>query len=940
MVVAALQRDLSRLISGEVLTDLVSREVYASAACLYRVVPMAVVRPANAEEAAVVVEFAAERGIPVTPRGGGTAVAGQTLGEGIVIDLAAHLNRIIAVDAHKLTATVGPGVILGDLNRQLAGQGLMFPPDPSSGDYATIGGMIANNSSGSHSLKYKDTRNWAARLKCVLADGSVTWLEKKPVMPEKTAFESGIFENRIYGGLPPLLHKYTEALERERPVVEKNSAGYHVWDLLHDRLLNPVPLVVGSEGTLALVIKAELDLAPLPRERRAVLIAFSSLEQAVDAVMEIRELSPAAIEIMDHMFLSTVREHRSDLRELLPEDARAILLVEFEADSKDQTAERIERAGKTMRQEDRGVLLYKAAANEAESRLLWTVRKAASPILYRMPGKRLTRFVEDVVVPPEKLAAGIKGIREILQKHGTEAPVLGHAGSGNLHLNPRLDLTDPRDRKKLKNIANDIYDLVIGLHGSITGEHGDGILRAPYIKKQFPSLYPLFKEIKNIFDPEGILNPGKILSDEDEIPDSPLKHKGVPQDITPGALHQEQVMEMLLRCHGCGLCRTYCPVADCISDEKALPRSKISLLRAVAQAELDPQDPAVRAGLDKVFSLCTACQRCLPGCPTGIETARLIQAFYEDHPEALGLRDRLISGTPSVLPVMAKAPGLFSAFLANPAARYAIEKSAGILKDAPLPSPSPDTLACREKQKSDATGPCVAYFPGCLGRYADREGETDSAVALLNALGFEVEMADLPCCGEPLVLSNELGKARAQARKFTSEAQRYLAKDMPLVSSCPACALTVRYQYLWLIGEDAGDLPEHFVELFKFVFDNAGRQRLSEVFQRPFEDKVVNFRSCHYAALSDTDHIGRVLEAVPGLGVETVEEVCCGLAGTYGIKVENREVSEGLAKALEDKLRKADVSLVISGCPLCRLQIEKLGHRVMGASSFLCRNLV
>ncbi|MFO8055846.1 MAG: FAD-linked oxidase C-terminal domain-containing protein, partial [bacterium] len=724
------------------------------------------------------------------------------------------------------------------------------------------------------------------------------------------------------------------SLEGERPRVEKNSAGYHVWDLLEGRHLTPVPLVVGSEGTLAMVVKAELDLVSLPEKRRAVLIAFRSLENAVDTVQNLRELSPAAIEIMDHMFIETVREHRRDLKEFLPEEARALLLVEFESDSEEELASRLQDAQKRAGGDSQEVVLFKTASGEHETRLLWEVRKAASPILYRLPGKRLTRFVEDVVVPPERLAQGIRGIQDILKEHGTEAPVLGHAGSGNLHLNPRLDLTGPSDREKMKRIAEEVYGLVIELGGSITGEHGDGILRAPYLVNQFPSLYSLFREIKELFDPHGIMNPGKIISGEHEIPADRLKHKGKPENAVPCAIHEERNMEMLLRCHGCGLCRTYCPVMDVRREEKALPRSKISLLRAVAQGELDANEPAVRAGLDRVFVLCTMCQRCLTGCPTGIETARLIHAFYRDRPVSHDLREILPARLPVVLPAMSRFSRLASATLENRLIRSVMEKTAGIRKDAPLPRPWPHAPGSGVKEGADASTE-VAYFPGCLGMYADREGETEAAIKMLAALGFNAHIADLPCCGEPAIVSNRLEEARTKAEQFVRAAKKCVDEDVPIVTGCPACALTLRYKYPWLLGDMAGSLFGRVFELFQFVDENVEHETLVRVFKGTSGKSVINFRSCHYAAMSGTDHVGRVIEAVPGITTKLVSEACCGMAGTYGLKKENREISEKLAHELSRSLQDSGAGTVISGCPLCRLQIKRLGYKVESPAVFL-----
>jgi len=938
----SLRLDLSRLTGGEVFTDPVTCEVYATAACIYRILPMAVVRPRRADEVAAITAFARERGIPITVRGAGTAVAGQTLGAGIIIDFRAHLNQILEVDAAGREVELEPGVILAELNRELKKQNLVFPPDPSSGDYATIGGMIANNSSGARSLKNGDTRKWTARLKVVLSDGSMIWLEPKPPMPVKVALGSRNFENLIYSRLSELLAAHGEAVERSRPGPAKNSAGYHVWDLVAGKTLNPAPLVVGSEGTLAIVVKAALKLAELPAERGVALLAFDALDDAVAAVHELEPLSPSALELMDHLFISVVREHRPDLRELLPETARAVLLCEFEGREQGEAAALLERAGAVCKRAFGGRAAVKLAAGESEALKLWAVRKAASPILYRLPGKRLTRFVEDVVIPPARLAEGIRSIQRILHEHGTEAPVFGHAGSGNLHLNPRLDLADPEDVKKMRSIADQVYALVIALGGSITGEHGDGMLRAPYLKKQFPDLIPLFREIKALFDPAGILNPGKVLSDDDSIPLEPLKLGSFGDQEFPDSLKCEPLSEMILLCHGCGLCRTYCPVSRATGDERALPRSKVSILRALALGELDPEAETVERELDRTLALCTFCQRCLTGCPTGIEPARLIRAFLAERIARKGrpLRESFFAHSHQALELAARAPRLVRAVSQSRLTRRTAEIGLGIRRQAPFPEPTRDAvkkLSVGDEARDDARA--VLYFPGCLGRYADREGETPAALALLAALGFNPLMPGLPCCGEAALLANQPGAARDQAARMLSLLEPYISRGRPVVTACHTCALTMKREYPVLLGEPAEPLVPLVFEFFQFLNMKTDPEQLDRAFGRAPLGKALYHRSCHQAALGPVDHVAAMLDRVPGLELVKVEDACCGLAGYFGMRIENAAVSDALAKNLLEAAAEAETKTVVSACPACRLQHRALGLEPRSAVVLLFESL-
>lgn len=956
MTPSTLHQALSGLTTGEVYTDVVHREIYATAACLFRILPAAVVCPREVEEVAAIISFAGKEGIPVTARGAGSAVAGQSLGSGIIIDFTPRLNRMVSLDRERREVIVQPGIILGHLNRELKAHGLIFPPDPSSGDYATLGGMIANNSSGAHSLKYGDTRAWTLKLKVALADGTIAWLEPKALGENASQPPTGLCE-KIYSELPGLLAAYAEAIARSRPRVKKNSSGYHVWDLVAEGKINPVPLVVGSEGTLAVTLEAVLKLAPLPAGRSAGLFSFADLDRACSAVAELRPLGPAALEIMDYLFIRVVREHRPDLRGFLPESAAAVLLVEFEAESQESADRLLEqsRAAVIAAKENSARMI--AARDEAEIKKLFAVRQAASPILYRLPGKRLTRFIEDVVIPPERLSEGIRRIQEVLKKYDTEAPVLGHAGSGNLHLNPRLDLTDPADCERMVKIADEIYGLVLELGGSISGEHGDGLLRAPFLKRQFPELMPLFREIKARFDPHGVLNPGKILTEEDAMPLGLLRFKtscGVSEFNRDQAL-----MDMLLRCHGCGLCRGYCPVVAAIGEEGGLPRSKISLLRAMAQDDLASATDAERAELEKILALCTGCQRCVLGCPTGIEPVRVIRAYFRDQYQTHGApaREKIFRRTGELLRLSSLAPGLAAAVAGNSTLRGLLEKGLQVRKSAAFPLPGRDVLASgalREASSlpagSEKSHPltgglylgknaeswresdqAVVYFPGCLGRFADREEETAAACEALRDLGFTVLIPDLPCCGEPNLQTADLEGASEKARTMLKRLSRLLAAGLPVVSACPTCALVFRHEYPNLIGEEARPLARAAKEFFEFVSEvlSARTERLT--FAPARFPKALLHRPCHHAALGETDPVAKVLRLIPGLELSELGDACCGLAGMFGLRRENAEVADALAGKIVTAAKTAQTDLVISSCPVCRMQIRNLGLRAESA---------
>jgi len=719
--------DLAGRLDGDLLTDDVSRLVYASAACLYRIEPVGVVLPRNIDDVVETVRFCRENRLPVIPRGGGTGLAGQAIGRGIIIDFTRYMDAVEQIDPQANTVRVQPGVTYAVLNEHLKSRGKYLPPDPSSGNRATLGGMIANNASGAHSLKYGSTIDYVRRLRLVTDTGEVIDAESR--LPGEASAAGGRAAE-LYAGAAEIALRYAPQIEKCMPKTHKNSSGYRL-DRLADHnggsgAVHLQKLLCGSEGTLGVIVEAELGVADPPASTELTVLVFTELQPAADAVPLIMQMGPSALEAMDRNAAGVVRERRPEMRRFLPEEAELLIFVEFDGPRPQPLLEKVRRLKDQIITEEHLATGSVEAADKREQEMLWDVRKAVLPILSNLPGpKRISPFIEDAAVPVAAIPRYIAGLRKILETNNAPFAILGHAGQGNFHVRPMLNLCDPREVKKMAAIAEEVIDLVMSLGGTISGEHGDGLVRSQFLRRQYGELYPAFEEIKKLFDPDNIFNPGRIVGAEQTLCDN-LKFG--PQyaarrrvDHTELRFDQDEYVRLVEKCDGCGTCRVLtdetvmCPIFKALKDERLSPRGKISVLRELLAGNLRP-GPHNREDLARVLELCLNCGMCTLECPTVAEVPLLINEVRarQSKTEGVARFKRLISLYPRLAGPM---PGILNTAGGNPRAGPARRLFRRPLR---LPARSRDHRLCPGCSGTQPGGRCVSAAEGSRSGGDDR----------------------------------------------------------------------------------------------------------------------------------------------------------------------------------------------------------------------------
>jgi len=982
-----LERRLRGAVQGEVLFDRASRGRYSTDASIYQIEPIGVLVPHTHEDVRVAVDVCRQLGVPLLPRGGGSSQCGQTVGAALVIDHSKFLNGVVAFDREAMTVTVEPGIVLDALNAWLKPHGVWFPVDVSTSAQATIGGMAGNNSCGSRSIFYGNMVHNVVAADALLADGTEVWLG-----PDMRMSGSPPRLQALMDGVRGIADRERDEIERQVPKVMRRVGGYNL-DVFHpqserpytaDGSVNWSHLLVGAEGTLAWTRTLTLKLAPLPKHKALGVVSFPTLYRAMELTKHIVRLGPAAVELVDRTMIELARGNpafRPVIDAALVGEPDAILLVEFVGEDAEAPRRRLEDLvtlmsdlglpGQVVRMPDAG-----------PQKALWDVRKAGLNIMMSMKGDgKPVSFIEDCAVPLEHLADYVARLTEVFERNGTRGTWYAHASVGTLHVRPILDMRQGGPNggaHKMRAIAEEAAAMVRHYKGAYSGEHGDGLVRTEWVAWQFgPRLTRAFEEVKALFDPAGLMNPGKIVRgtkmDDASLFRYPPGYAPLKLDTAldwsmwnvqadpvteqvsaPGtggdpAQGFAKAVEM---CNNNGHCRkfdagTMCPSYRVTRDEEHSTRGRANTLRLAMSGQLgtDFANEAVREAL----ALCVSCKGCKRDCPTGVDMAKMkIEfAYHWQKKHGLTLKDRLVATMPKWAPWAARFPFVANLRDALPGAARLSERIAGLSAQRTLPQWRGDTFLSSKAAKAAAVdAPDVVLLVDTFNNYHEPQN-AHAALRVLQAAGYRVAVAraaagdaerDRPlCCGRTYLGAGLVDAAKREARRMVEALAPHVAAGAAIVGLEPSCLLSLRDEFLVMgLGEAAEKLSARALMIEEFLAREHKAGRLKLPLKALPHKRVLVHGHCHQKAFDVMPPVVAVLKLIPDLQVEVIESSCCGMAGSFGYEAAHYDVSMKMAEqSLLPAVRKAGAdTLIVADGTSCRHQIAD-GTRATGAREAL-----
>ena len=929
---------LKKTISGDVLNDEYSLGMYSTDASIYQIKPVVIVLPLDLEDVNKAVEIASEHKVKILPRGGGTSLAGQTVGEAMVLDFSKYLNRILEINETEQWVRVQPGIVLDELNQQLKPYNLHFPPDPATASRANIGGMIGNNSSGTKSILYGKTVDHVLEARVLLADGTELHLTELSPEEYRQMENHQTREGEIYRKFRQMIGENRDEIAQRFPKVMRRVGGYNFDEFTHTDRWNLSKLITGSEGTLAITLEVKLNLEPLPKHKSVVVVHFSELNQALRAVKPIVGFGPAAVEILDRTVLKMSRENLMTRHHchFLKGNPEAVLITEFYGNSKEEVHKRPLDMIEKLRKLGLGYA-YPLFPEGKEYEDVWIVRKKGLGLMLGIKGeKKPLPFIEDAGIPLDVLPEYIDNVLAICEKHNTDAAMYAHASVGVIHVRPILNLRQEEDIVNLKNIADDTFELVLKAGGSWSGEHGDGLVRSAYNERFFGSqLYNAFRQLKKLFDPDNLMNPGKIVDAQ------PIIH-----NLRYGSTYADQPVETVFRyhkensfresvhmCTGVGECRkklggTMCPSFKATRDEEHSTRGRANALRLAMSGQFGRNGLSSKR-LNNVLDLCLSCKACKSECPSNVDMAKMksdiLQIYYDEH--GIGIKERLIRSS-------AKAASRFSGKLARPvnnlqksrSFRYALEKLTGFDKRRVLPSYTSEPFyRWYENRNGDRfiNEKKVVLFADTYLNYHEPEiGK--SAVRLLNRCGYEVILANVGCCQRPKISSGFLREAKREGSSTLDGLKPFLDEGLTVVVCEPSCASALNDDFPDLIEDGAfpNRLKNQVMMIDDFIAGEIDNGNIDKTF-RSIAGNLILHGHCHQKALYSTKSCHSILNTT-GKNLDEIPSGCCGMAGSFGYEKDHYDISRKIGEIdLFPAVRSLDKSttLVASGFS-CRHQIE------------------
>ncbi len=911
-------------VNCEVAFDNLTRQLYATDASLYQIEPMAVAFPRSPKQACAIIQAASQASIPIIPRGAGTGLAGGAIGEGLVVDFSRYNKQISDIDLQSRTVRVGAGVVLDQLNRFLQPYGFCFGPDVATSSRATIGGMIANNSSGAHALVYGTTADHVTGLDVVLAGGKFAKLsadreslpQQRDLVEDLVQFNSLLIEEKFPAGLV------------------KRWPGYAL-----DRCLrepgNLINVISGSEGTLAAIIGAELKIVPLPQEKGLGLLFFKSIAEAMQATVELLDLKPVAIEHLDRILLDQTRGNPAfqaarDLMELDRFPAEAVLAVEFFDGAHDRLLDLSRR---------RIGYRKKILQTQSGADLVWALRKAGLSLLTSRKGRaKPVTGIEDTAVRPEQLPAYVEGLQSIMSRMGLEASFYGHAAAGLLHVRPVLDLHSHEDRRKFRHVAAEVSALVQQFRGSLAAEHGVGIARTEFMGDYLGAdLLSLMSQIKASFDPHNLFNPGKIIPDGRFEIDSDLRAKPeitLPfEPVLAFSARDESFTANLEQCNGCGVCLkqtpTMCPTYMATGEEIMSTRGRANAIRAVLELRgLENGDPLKSAELDAALSNCLSCRACTVECPSNVNMAMLKAELQHGRIKRHGLTwaDRAFTSVDRIGKLGCRFALVANQLLNSSIVRFFASRFLGITSRRKLPQFAWQRFdrwfAKRKNGHTPTRGRVVLWDDTFVRYYEPKIGA--SAVAVLEAAGFQVELPQgRKCCGRPAFSVGNLD----EAARLGAHNLALLSQDVdaaPIIFLEPSCFSMFMEDYRELKLPNADEIARRCFLFQEFIEALLDREPTAIKFNSRAE-KIIVHMHCHAKAMGRGESMYRVAQRLPDRTVEVLNTGCCGMAGSFGMLESKYDLSMKVAEPLVQVVKHQPFGTIfVASGASCRAQISHL----------------
>ncbi|HCK67166.1 MAG TPA: FAD-binding oxidoreductase [Anaerolineae bacterium] len=954
--------ELKKYFIGDLRLDTASKVLYSTDASMYQIEPLGVAIPNNQDDLQSAVEFSSKYKIPILPRGSGSSLGGQAIGEALILDCSRHLKSIIVINPEEHYAIVESGVILADLNRAAAKHGLMFGPDPASAERATMGGVIGNNATGAHSILYGMSADHLLEAGVILSDGSIAKFDNSIFDTQSPNPDSRI--SNIISVVNEIRENYSESIKQNYPKSWRNSAGYRLnyllpfshsqppqWDENNYGMQNSVygqrstvnlaSLLAGSEGTLAVIRKMKVNLVPKPKHTILAVLQYQSIEEACDDVPRLLEFNPSAIELIPQMILQLARSVSAVANQMswIVGNPAAVLVVEFSGKQVSALKEAVRKIGD---------VLTIAESNEEQNRI-WNIRKSGLGILDSRPqNARPIAFIEDCAIPVERLGEFVREVQKILLGHKTYAGIYAHASGGCLHIRPVLDLTRGEGVKQMRNIVEEVFSLTMKLGGSMSSEHGDGIVSGEFIERTYgKEITDAMRKLKHAADPDNILNPKKLF---DAPPmDSNLRYgENYQIHVWESALHFEHehgLAGAIEMCNGQGVCRkssgVMCPSFQASGEEGLSTRGRANLLRAVIskqKAESSKQSDFEEATF-KSLDLCLACKGCTSECPSGVDMPRLkyefMNQYYKSHRRPL--HDYLFAYFHVIAKWLSPIALLANMFMKMNWSKKLISKTFGIAEKRNLP-----LFATNKPQRAQSSPreKTVIFLNDVFSEYVEPEVK-ESAIEILNHLGYEVKVLSMIGAGASFLSKGFIEQAKHHAEKVLDEIKSLGAESsIPVVGCEPPEVYCLKEEYVALLPHRKAEIESISKNVFmvdEFILRVAKLGELNNFDGQTNEEKIFFHPHCHHRASSSGTSATVDLLHLLGYQVELSDAGCCGMAGTFGFDAEHYDLSMSIGELkLLPKIRELGIGNrelapsvvfgggrvgVVSSGAACRMQI-------------------